>query len=409
MFEIFNDLKDFIKVDSIQNDNNIFRLHYRFTVLVLVGFSILVSCRQYLGDPIDCIQSDDIPENVLETYCWVHSTFTLPDAWYKKVGVEVPHPGIDKYTPGETKKYHSYYQWVCFALFLQSCLFYLPRYMWKFFDSGKCRTLVMGLNCPVLKPEDVTLCKFLLVGYLKTHLDSHGGYITSFIMLEIYNFLNVVAQIFLMDTLFGGQFSTFGFDVISFSNTDQEYRTDPMVKVFPRMTKCTFHRYGSSGDIQRHDALCILPINILNEKIYIFLWFWFIILAVLSGIVLVFRFVLIVYPASRSYMLTQKCGIIDRKDLNTVMKHVKLGDWFVLYLLSKNIDSVFFKELMHEFAEELREGKPNILRGIGKKSSRKGSDAEGIILEPEWDPYDVFVDLTSREFQELYASDEDDI
>ena len=39
------------------------------------------------------------------------------------------------------------------------------------------------------------------------------------------------------------------------------------------MTKCTFHKFGSSGEIEKHDAMCILPLNIVNEKIYIFLWF----------------------------------------------------------------------------------------------------------------------------------------
>ena len=47
-----------------------------------------------------------------------------------------------------------------------------------------------------------------------------------------------------------------------------------MIYIFPRMTKCTFHKFGASGEVEKHDALCILPLNIVNEKIYIFLWFW---------------------------------------------------------------------------------------------------------------------------------------
>jgi hypothetical protein len=45
-----------------------------------------------------------------------------------------------------------------------------------------------------------------------------------------------------------------------------------------QMTKCTFYKFGGSGTIQRFDSLCVLSMNIVNEKIYIFLWFWFIIL-----------------------------------------------------------------------------------------------------------------------------------
>ena len=54
----------------------------------------------------------------------------------------------------------------------------------------------------------------------------------------------------------------------------QEDRLDPMIYIFPRMTKCTFHKFGPSGEVEKHDALCILPLNIVNEKIYIFIWFW---------------------------------------------------------------------------------------------------------------------------------------
>ena len=54
--------------------------------------------------------------------------------------------------------------------------------------------------------------------------------------------------------------------------------SDPMIYVFPRMTKCTFHKFGTSGNIEKHDALCILPLNIVNEKIYIFIWFWLLLL-----------------------------------------------------------------------------------------------------------------------------------
>lgn len=81
-----------------------------------------------------------------------------------------------------------------------------------------------------------------------------------------------IMNMFLIDAFLGGAFFTYGTDVIKFSSMDQENRTDPMVAVFPRLTKCTFHKYGSSGSIQKHDALCVLALNILNEKIYIFLW-----------------------------------------------------------------------------------------------------------------------------------------
>lgn len=51
-------------------------------------------------------------------------------------------------------------------------------------------------------------------------------------------------------------------------------RHDPMEQVFPKVTGCTYHQFGADGDAEEHTTLCVMPLNILNEKIFIFLWFW---------------------------------------------------------------------------------------------------------------------------------------
>ena len=118
------------------------------------------------------------------------------------------------------------------------------------------------------------------------------------------------------------------------------------IKVFPRLTKCTFHRFGSSGDVQRHDAMCILPINIVNEKIYIFLWFWFYFLAIISVIALIYRVIIICVPRARVMATQSRCRIANVDALNSVIGHCKVGDWFVLDLLSKNLDPMNFRDLI---------------------------------------------------------------
>ena len=78
-----------------------------------------------------------------------------------------------------------------------------------------------------------------------------------------------------------------------------EERADPMNIVFPKVTKCTFHKYGPSGTITRHDGLCILALNIINEKIYVFLWFWFVSVAIFSALALLYRMFIIITPSMR--------------------------------------------------------------------------------------------------------------
>ena len=76
-------------------------------------------------------------------------------------------------------------------------------------------------------------------------------------------------------------------------------RVDPITKVFPLMTKCNFFKYGASGTIEKLDALCLLPINILNEKIYIFFWFWLLYLAIISAFHLISRILQYLIPNLR--------------------------------------------------------------------------------------------------------------
>lgn len=120
MLDIFRGLKNLIKVNHISIDSPVFRLHYSITVMMLMSFSLIVTTRQYVGNPIDCVHTKDIPEDVLNTYCWIHSTYALKSLFKKKIGSEVPYPGIGN-SEGKVvdRKEYKYYQWVCFCLFFQ--------------------------------------------------------------------------------------------------------------------------------------------------------------------------------------------------------------------------------------------------------------------------------------------------
>lgn len=363
-FEL-NEIKCIIRLDKVCIDNHVFRLHYKLTVPVIMALSFLQACRLYFGDPIDCVQGDDVPRNVLETFCWIHSTFTLPGAWNKKAGVEVPYPGIDASVPGERRIYHKYYQWVGFVLFLQGVLFYTPRYLWKVWEAGRMKSIVMGLSSPIMNTEERDENRALLVEYLKVNMNKHCFYASKFVLAEALNLLNVVGQIYVMNDFLGGAFTTYGVDVARFSALDQENRSDPMIRVFPRMTKCIFHRFGSSGDIQKYDALCLLPLNVFNEKIYIFLWFWFLYLAIVSSVVLLYRVVLFVSPAVRYIVLRSRSRISNRTAFAEVMSQTQFGDWFVLNLLCKNMDSVHYGDVIEELAKQLAEGEMPLMEKTG--------------------------------------------
>ena len=165
--------------------------------------------------------------------------------------------------------------------------------------------------------------------------------------------LILTGQMFLMDRFFDGTFLTFGIEVISFAERDEEDRIDPMVYIFPRMTKCIFHKFGRSGEIERHDAMCILPLNIINEKIYIFLWFWMILLFMLTLMVPVYRVLIVFSPRMRAYLMFLRFRVVKKECINLIMRKTLFGDWLLIYLLGQNIDSIIFKDTMHDLARKL--------------------------------------------------------
>lgn len=356
MDKLFGSLKSVLKQQTVVIDNNVFRLHYKVTLPILVAFSIVVTGRQYLGDPIECISKDDIPSKVLGTFCWIHSTFSVEKAWFKDVGKEIPYPGVDKYVEGDARVYHAYYQWVCFVLFLQAILFYIPRYFWKCLEGGRIRAMVQGLNSPIIDTAKKEKNLELLVSYMVANFNNNDMYAVFYFVSEIFNAFNVIGQMYLMDAFLGGSFSSYGMEVIKFSEWDWTLRYDPMIRVFPRLTKCTFHRYGSSGDVQKHDAMCILPINIMNEKIYVFLWFWFVLMAVLSCVALAYRIILFVSHEARVRSLRSRANLVKEEHVEIIVRKCKVGDWFLIHLLAKNMNSINFKDFMAEFSRNL-EGK----------------------------------------------------
>ena len=177
----------------------------------------------------------------------------------------------------------------------------------------------------------------------------------TYFSIDIYSkyILILSGQMFLLDRFFDGTFITFGIEVMSFADRDQEDRIDPMVYIFPRMTKCTFHKFGSSGEIEKHDALCILPLNIFNEKIYIFLWFWMLILSGLTLLVVIYRVLICGSSTVRSYLLKIRYRRIRSECIEIIMEKTLAGDLFLLYLLGQNVDPVIFKDIMHELAKKL--------------------------------------------------------
>jgi len=160
-----------------------FRLHFRVTPALLFLFSALLCVRQYIGEHIKCQPNHDdeandpaIPRKVIETYCFIQTTFTvrshtfpplLPNKFSFKfeahaLQLKVPYDprmmsldrirtnknvGGPQYIPGRTPRtHHAYYQWMPFYLFFLGLFFLLTHLIWKSIENGRVKSLVQELH-----------------------------------------------------------------------------------------------------------------------------------------------------------------------------------------------------------------------------------------------------------------------
>lgn len=150
-----------------------------------------------------------------------------------------------------------------------------------------------------------------------------------------------------MDWFLSNQFSGFGIALATFSGIN------PMTKVFPKLTKCTYHKFGPSGSKETRDALCVLPLNVVNEKLFIFLWFWLYVLAILSAFALLYRALVLFIPRFRIYLLMAQARYISRTYAEVIIRRLSFGDYFVLYQLGKNLNPLVYKDLVNAMGSTL--------------------------------------------------------
>lgn len=271
---------------------------------------------------------------------------------------------------------------------LQAIAFYVPHYIWKAKEAQLIYRLTDTFREPVVceqeKQDERSNTIQRVAEYFVPNVKVKGKYLTKhqpyfycFALAESANLLNVLVQIYLVNEFLGGTFTTYGLDVLGYS--EQEERVDPMISVFPKMTKCTFHRFGSSGDVQRYDALCILPLNIVNEKIYIVMWFWFVFLALVTFVWLIFRFVTMIHPELRIRLLTRKATLTDPRHIRYVLTQLDSGDWFLLTMMCKNMDSEWFRELMKLIDKEIKK-RPKPKQPIGKNNHTESGRSNKTLL-----------------------------
>lgn len=86
MIDLFMPFRSFLKFGNVCTDNNVFRMHYKITVIMLLVFTLLVTTKQFFGEPIHCIaEGENIDKDAVNSYCWIYGIYTLKSNLYGKL------------------------------------------------------------------------------------------------------------------------------------------------------------------------------------------------------------------------------------------------------------------------------------------------------------------------------------
>lgn len=348
------------------DDDWIDRASHLWTVCLLLLFAVVVSSGQYVGDPIHCWCPAEFTGTFVsytKNYCWIANTYYIP-----------MEAGIPKDIAERQKAELNYYQWVPLILTFMAFMFKAPNIIWHLLNtkSGINLSKVCDLtdNIQVGKPDEreknVQQIARYIDRWLRENRNYHqnffvrvrqkisnvfcfcfakrdGCFLTGFyIFVKALYCVNIVGQFFLLDAFLGMDFGGYGFEVLSYFREHGEWRETPR---FPRVTLCDFE-VRQLENIQRFTVQCVLPINLFNEKIFVILWFWFFIIAILTFFNLMSWLFYLLFNHNRELFV--------RKYLRT----------------ANEIQNSFDKKLSRRFASDyLRDDGCFLLRMVGKNAT----------------------------------------
>ncbi|XP_075149432.1 innexin inx5-like [Haematobia irritans] len=377
MYDAVKPLSKYLQFKSVRIYDLIFTLHSKCTVVILLTCTILLSAKQYFGEPINCI-SDEKQLDYVNSYCWTMGTYILNyydiEEYFaylsnstkledRMKAMEIAEGVGPEIINKSERVYMRYYQWVVIVLLIQSFVFYFPSFLWKIWEGQRLNELCSGIGTSLL-PDDTYLSKrkSLLTYFSSDYKDVHFCYIARYVFCETLNFAISIINILFLDLFLNGFWVKYSLAIAALPQYNWERWNAITSKVFPKISKCMMAKTGPSGGKTTFDSLCLLPLNILNEKIFAFLYCWFIVMCAMSGINLIYRYVMIYNPSFRLHLLHCRARFMPRSYIRNVISDFSFGDWFVLFKVSRNINPVVFRDLMQDLYEKCNAKKPMDLK-----------------------------------------------
>ena len=208
-----------------------------------------------------------------------------------------------------------------------------------------------------------------LKNYIVETLNTHTRYFLKYIISEVLHLANVILQLYLINLFSDSMFIENGYKVFLWALKDAEDRSDPLIQLFPRLVKCDLQIHGPSGTLQREDAMCVMNINNLNEKMFAISFIWFLFVALASFLQLLHLFTIFMVPSLRfSMFIPKKYSVRGWRaagrwveggiSVHNLSRYSDMGDWFLINLISKNVHQKLFLEVLADLENYFKdEGK----------------------------------------------------
>ncbi|ALC49387.1 inx5 [Drosophila busckii] len=391
MYAAVKPLSKYLRLKTVRIYDPIFTLHSKCTIVILLTCTFLLSAKQYFGEPILCLSASK-HNAYAQSYCWTMGTYILPaendsasgktlssmaSMWddhsllrgtnYNRTQLRqlLAHneqyariisiaEGVGPETRGITKRlYLRYYQWVFMILLFQSLLFYFPSYLWKVWEGQRMEQLCCEVGDALILEKTYRLRLRMLTKYFRTRFTAiHCCYAIKYAFCELLNLLISVLNFWLMDVIFNGFWHKYIHALAAIPVYDWNLWNLMSSRVFPKVAKCEMFIYGPTGTPNVLDILCVLPLNILNEKLFAVLYVWFLFIAMLAAINMLYRLILICCPLLRLQLLRTHLRGMPKAHVQQVLSNAGYGDWFVLMSVSINVNPTLFRDLLEQLYVE---------------------------------------------------------
>uniref|UniRef100_A0A7I5E6N7 Innexin n=1 Tax=Haemonchus contortus TaxID=6289 RepID=A0A7I5E6N7_HAECO len=287
-------------VDPTYDVDSSDRLKYVYTPWILCGTAFLIFAHEYVGAPIQCWAPKQWAkgwEQYAEQYCLIENTYF----------VKMNDSNLPAAQEREDREIR-YYQWVPFVLLLQALFLYFPRFVWKQLQSLTkidLPSVTVALRSEAKKLSDPVN----VASIMKPARRGAWSYklTISLLFTKMLSIAVIVGQIVFVGWFLGAGF-LHGLRVVVDALNGRQWEESGN---FPRVTFCDLEVRELGGAVHRWSLQCVLMINMFNEKIFVFLWWWFCMLLFIS-ILNLFRWLIrLSFDAQRSFITAVLESTID--------------------------------------------------------------------------------------------------